>query len=496
VEKNGAFCWQSAQWYTSWCQFRALPSMQSHLSRCFPRREAPAPLDAEAAAKAVAKKNEQDERQKVQEEQAPRKKCNRLEKTRAAGFRNAIFKKETPEYPYPYNASSCTSSESAAAPASAIASLPADSDQNQIAPLPPLPPPPASVVSQANHNPQLIRDPAASIESLPRLNPQEHLAPSVKASQQFHPQPSASPLKAAAPASAIASLPADSDQKQIAAPPPPPASVVSQANHNPQLIRDPAASIESLPRLNPQEHLAPSVKASQQFHPQPSASPLKDDVRIRQSTRQLLADTAANSKFMTARVSSSDEGMDAIQFTPLNDEYRVSLGRNHRQNTAYPTSSAQPSPIRAQPLQGDLFRSAGLASQIPAPTLAAGVTEPAPLPYSSPNEQSAPISSAPHRLAPHETPPLEFQEHHTPPAERHAPYTPPYSNGNLKQLTVDFTGKVAQFLSQQDAFTAQNSAKPPALQHSPAPLFGAAPIKAASPKSPRDAARSKIQATV
>lgn len=388
--------------------------MQSLLSRCV-RREAPAPLDAEAAAEAVAKKNEQDERQKVQEEQAARKKeeHNRLEKKRAADFRNAIFKKDTPAYPYPYNASSCTSSESAAAPASAIASPPAASDQNQIAPPPPLPPPPASVVSQANHNPQLIRDPAASIESLPRLNPQEHLAP--------------------------------------------------------------------------------SVMASQQFHPLPSASPLKDDVRIRQSTRQLLADTAANSKFMTARVSSADEGMDAIQFTPLHDEYRVSFGRNHRQNTEYPTSSAQPSPIRAQPLQGDLLRSAGLASQIPAPTLAARVTEPAPLPYSSPNEQSAPISSAPHRSAPHETPPLEFHEHHTPPAERRAP---PYSNGNLKQLTVDFTGKVAQFLSQQDAFTAQNSAKPPALQHSPAPLFGAAPIKAASPKSPRDAARSKIQATV
>jgi hypothetical protein len=468
--------------------------MQSLLSRCV-RREAPAPLDAEAAAEAVAKKNEQDERQKVQEEQAARKKeeHNRLEKKRAADFRNAIFKKDTPAYPYPYNASSCTSSESAAAPASEITSPPTASDQNQIAPPPPLPPPPASVVSQANHNPQLIRDPAASIESLPRLNPQEHLAPSVMASQQFHPLPRASLLKAAAPASAIASPPTASDQKQIAAPPPAAASVVSRANHNPQLIRDPAASIESLPRLNPQEHLAPSVTASQQFHPLPSASPLKDDVRIRQSTRQLLADTAANSKFMTARVSSADEGMDAIQFTPLHDEYRVSFGRNHRKNTEYPTSSAQPSPIRAQPLQGDLLRSAGLASQISAPTLAARVTEPAPLPYSSPNEQSAPISSAPHRSAPHETPPLEFHEHHTPPAERRAP---PYSNGNLKQLTVDFTGKVAQFLSQQDAFTAQNSAKPPALQHSPAPLFGAAPIKAASPKSPRDAARSKIQATV
>jgi hypothetical protein len=379
--------------------------MQSRLSRCFPKREAP--LDADA----VAKKNEQDERQKVQEEEAARKKeeHDRLEKIRAASFRNAMLKKDTPAYPYPYNVSSCTSSQSAAAPASTTASLPAASDQNQIAP------------------------------------------------------------------------------------PPPPASVVSQANHDPQLFRDPTASNETLPRSNPQERLAPGVTASQQSHPLPSASSLKDDVRIRQSTRQLLADTAANSKFVTARVSSSEEGIDAIQFTPLHDEYRVSFGRNHRHNTEYPTSPAQPSPIRAQPLQGDSLRGAGLASQIPAPTLAAQVTVPAPLPYSSPNEESAPISSAPHLSAPHETPPLKFLVHHTPPAERHAP---PYSNGNLKQITVDFTGKVAQFLSQQDAFTAQNSVKPAALQHSPAPLFGAAPIKAASPKSPRDAARSKIQATV
>jgi hypothetical protein len=56
---------------------------------------------------------------------------------------------------------------------------------------------------------------------------------------------------------------------------------------------------------------------SQQSHPLPSASPLKDDVRIRQSSRQLLADASANSNFMTAHVSSSEEGIDSIQFAPL-----------------------------------------------------------------------------------------------------------------------------------------------------------------------------------